>query len=468
MSDENTTSGGGAHPHPPAPGSMRRELATIAELSLPMMAAQGGLMLMGVVDTLMVGRISSLEMAAVALGNSVTGVIVVLGIGLAMGIEPLVAQALGSGDALGARRWMWQGLYVSAAASIPLGIGTVAATVLFDDVGIAEDIAVRATAYIWARLPGVFFNCTYAALRAYFASIGRTRPVLIAVLAANALNILLDWALVFGELGLPRLGAVGTGVATSACWAFMTAVLALALWLDPVTGSDGRPTAGREGPDLAKGRAIGALGWPIALQISAEVGIFTLVSTLIARFGAVQLAGHQIAITMASLSFMCAVGIANAASARVGFHIGADDTPMARRTGFVCIGLGGAFMGACGLGYLLEGERIASWFTPDDLEAQRVAVKLLAIAGVFAIADGVQAVAAGALRGAGDTRWTFYANVGAHWVIALPLALYLGHDLELGPVGYWWALSAGLLGVAVILTVRFAVLSRRPIARLEG
>ncbi|MCK6550937.1 MATE family efflux transporter [Myxococcota bacterium] len=445
----------------------RRELGTIVRLAVPMMGAQGGLMLMGVVDTFVVGRVSSLEMAAVALGNSVAAVITVFGIGLAMGIEPLVSQALGSGDEARARAWLWQGLWLSLAVSLPLAILTAASNLFYEPFGIDGELAAKTTLYVLSRLPGIVFNCTYAALRAYFTSLGRGRPVLFVVAVANVLNVGLDVWLVFGGLGVPALGAVGAGLATSLSWLVMTVLLAWIVWSTPVVDREGRTTHAFARPERAAMTQIARLGWPIGLHFSVEVGIFTLVSALIARFGEAQLAGHQIALTMASLSFMTAVGIANASTARVGYWVGAGDTVMARRTGLVGIALGAAFMGACGLVFLVFAEPIAAQFAPKDPAAREMGAALLYIAAVFSVSDGTQAVSAGVLRGAGDTRWPFYANLAAHWLVAFPLALFLGHELGLGPAGYWWALTAGLTIVAVILVVRFWILSSRPIVRAD-
>src|SRR5689334_22477873 len=145
-------------------------------------------------------------MAAVSLGNSVSGMIIVLGIGLAMGIEPLVSQAIGANDQAAGRRWLWQGLYVSGLSTVPLAILCVAACSMVGAFGIPGGIASRATLYVYARMPGILFNCTFAAFRAYSTSVGRARPVLATVALANLVNIALDWVLVFGNLGAPALG----------------------------------------------------------------------------------------------------------------------------------------------------------------------------------------------------------------------------------------------------------------------
>jgi MATE family, multidrug efflux pump len=443
-----------------ADSASRRELSEIVRLAVPMMAAQGGLMLMGVVDTLIVGRVSSLEMAAVSLGNSVIGVLLVFVVGIAMGIEPLVSQAIGAGEPEQARAWLWQGIYLTAIVAVPVAALSAAMTLSFAPIGIERALADRATAFIWARLPGLLLATgAYACFRSYFGCIGRPHPVLLAVVLANFLNAFVDWVLVFGNLGAPRLGAVGAGLSTSTATAFMAGLLAFAVRTShPVRGAAVGPRAS----DLV---AIAKLGWPIGLQISAEVGIFTFASTMIARFGESQLAGHQVAITLASLSYMCAVGIANATTARVGFHVGANHSRMARRVGFLGISAGGTFMAGAGACYAIFRNELAALFAPTDARAAAVGASLLAIASVFAVFDGIQTVSAGALRGAGDTKWPFLSNLIAYWAIALPVALYLAHAEGLGPAGYWWGLTAGLFGVAVILLVRFHLVSSRDIAR---
>lgn len=438
-----------------------KELKTIVALAIPMMGAQAGIMTMGVVDTLIVAQVSSLEMAGVALGNSIASVIVVFGIGLGMGIEPLVAQALGAGDRRRAREHMWQGVYLCLLVSLPLSIITGLATLLLEPFGVPADIAKIASDFLWSRVPSVFFVCVFASLRSYMTAIGNPRPMVIAVVAANLFNLVADYWLVFGGLGMPALGGVGAGIATSISYGLMAVILAYSVRAMPIDGVNTKMVS----RDMWK---IFKLGAPVGLQISTEVSIFTMVSALIARNGVVQMAGHQIALTLASLSFMGAVGIANATTARVGYWIGAEDTKSARRSGLIGIALGGAFMGTCGVVYALARNPLAWVFAPDEPEVAAFGARLLLIAAAFSVCDGMQAVSAGALRGAGDTRWTFYANAIGHWVFAFPLAIWLGQTKGMGAVGYWYALTVGLTGVAAILIARFLKLSSRPMLRVEA
>lgn len=449
------------------PGDLLRETRLILRVAAPLMLAQGGLMTMGVMDTFVVGRVSPLDMAAVALGNGVAGLFIVFGVGLGMGIEPLVAQAHGARDPRRARHAMWQGLWLASLIAGPLTLSAWLSTFLFKAVGVPSEIADLAAAFLASRLPGIAFNCVYAVLRSYLSNIGCARPVLISVILANLLNAVLDVVLILGWFGSPRLGAVGCGWATSTAWAFMSMFLVFVIRRNPLPVGDGTVTHGFAKPDKKELRRIFTLGWPIGLQISLEVGVFTAVSTLVSRFGEAQLAGHQIAITLASATFMAAVGVAIATTAQVGFHIGAGDPGRARRSGFLGIGLGALFMAGAGLTFWIFATQLAGLFAPNQPAVVEIGATLLGIAAVFAVSDGVQAVAAGALRGAGDTRWPFYANLGAHWLLGLPIALYLGHVRGLGTAGYWWGLTAGLTGVAAILLARFHALSRRPIAPIS-
>jgi MATE family multidrug resistance protein len=445
---------------------LENEVRAILRLSGPLMAAQGGLMLMGVVDTIIVGRMGALEMSAVALGNSITGAVQVFGFAAPLGAEPLIAQAHGARDPRSAWGWLCQALYLAFALSLPLTLITWIALMWLESFGVPHDIAERTRAFAFVRLianPAILGSICF---RSYLSCTNRPRPILTAVIACNVINAVLDVLLVYGKLGFPAMGAVGSAWATT-----LVNHLLLLAWgfaaFRTASEDAGERLSLRARAELSRIREVFKLGWPAGCHVALEVGVFSAVSALIARFGSAQLAGHQIAITLASLTFMSALGISNATTARVGNHIGAGRSPEARRAGFLGIGLGATFMATGGLAFILIPEALARLFTTDE-EVIRAAVTLLRIAGAFAISDGIQVVSAGALRGAGDTKWTFYANLVAHWVVGLPLGLWLGHAQGLGAAGYWWGLTVGLTGVALTLLGRFAVLSSRPLARVEA
>jgi len=222
-------------------------------------------------------------------------------------------------------------------------------------------------------------------------------------------------------------------------------------------------------PDRQALRQALRVGLPIGLHMAAEVGIFALVGLLAGRLGGVALGAHQLVLSVATLSFTLAIGIGNAASVRVGWAVGAGDGPGARRAGLTAFASGGAAMAGAGVLFLLFPGPLARLFTSDP-EVAREAAALFLVAAVFQVSDGLQGSGAGVLRGAGDTRFTFAANMVGHWLVGLPVALLLGFGLSLGVRGLWWGLCAGLTVVATGLLLRFLRISRgtiRPLAAAE-
>jgi MATE family multidrug resistance protein len=455
----------------PSPASgLRSELRALWRLALPLALASAGQSLMGVVDTAVVGRASAAALAGTGLGNVLFFAVSVLGMGLMMGLDPLVSQSLGAGDPARARHLLWQGAWLSLATGAVLALPLSFAPLALAPSGIAPDVAAQASGFLWARLPGLPALLFFFAARAYLQAAGLARAVLWSAVLANVVNFLLDLLLVFGGEALPAwcgplrlvpaLGAAGSGIASTMATLLQAAVLALAARLVPVEGRfRRRPVRSEMGAALR-------VGLPVGLHMGAEVGIFALVGFLAGRLGTVPLAAHQIAISLASFSFNLAVGIANAGSVRVGWAVGARDTGAARRSGLTAFGAGAALMSAWGIAFLLFPGAFARMMS-DDALIVAAATPLLLVAGVFQISDGIQAVGAGVLRGAGDTRFTFLANMVGHWTIGLPAALGLGLALGLGVTGLWWGLCAGLTAVAAALFLRFRRISSREIVPIQ-
>jgi MATE family multidrug resistance protein len=429
-------------------GQPTSESRLLFRIAAPMMVAQGGLVFMGVVDTLVVGRISAEDMAAVSLGNNAVMVVMGLGLGLIMGLETFVSQSMGQGDRAGALGWLQQSVWLALLVAAPLSLLSLAPILVFRWAEIDPAIRALADAYVWARLPGHVFGFAFTSYRSFLSASGRTRPIMNAVLVANLANVALDLGLAWGL----ELGAAGVGLATSVCWIVLLWVAVPAVRFG--TGVAFRLRDPNNRPDPARLRRLVRIGLPIGLHFALEIGIFALVSVLVGRLGAVALAGHQIAMTMAALTFMLATGISIAATARVGHHIGARDAAAARRSGFLALGWGALLMGAGAVVFVGFGGPIANAFAPGDPEVARMGVVLLRLAAIFGISDGLQAVGAGVLRGLGDTAFTFWANMVGHWVIGLPVGLALG--ARMGAEGYWWGLAIGLSAVAVALVLRFA------------
>jgi MATE family multidrug resistance protein len=259
------------------------------------------------------------------------------------------------------------------------------------------------------------------------------------------------------------MGAAGSGLSTGLVTIVQAAVVTFAIRSVDTPGG----VAGLRRPDLGEIRAAVRVGMPIALHMGAEVGVFALVGVLAGRLGRGPLAAHQIAIALASFSFCVALGIGQAGAVRVGWAVGAGNTLAARRSGMVAFAAGASFMAMAGLLFLSFPTSLARLMS-DDPGVVATTAPLLLVAAVFQVSDGVQAVGAGVLRGAGDTHFTFVANVVGHWAIGLPVAIALGLYGGQGITGMWWGLCLGLSAVGIGLLVRFVRVSARPIVPLTG
>lgn len=446
------------------------ELRALFRLAAPLALANLGQTLIGAVDTAVVGRLGEVELGATGLGSTVFFTVAVLGLGIMLGLDPLVSQAIGAGEPERARRTFWQGIWLSVAIGVPLMGAVFALGALLEPMGIPAQSAAHTRDYILARVPSMVPFLAFIGARSYLQALGMVRPMVIAVVLANVVNLVLSWALVFGDaglapfgippLGIPKLGVAGAAWASTVCTLLQLAILVLAVRSVPAPEvSDLR----RPQPALIQKALF--LGLPIGLQMLAEFGVFGLVNVLMGSIGTRALAAHQVAVTLASAAFMIPVGIGAAASVRVGRAVGRQDAPGTRLAGVVAIASGAAFMTLSALLFMAAPRPLASVMTSEGAVIQAV-IPLLFVAAVFQLSDGIQAVAAGALRGAGDTRFALIANLTGHYVIGLPLGALLAFRFGYGAPGLWWGLSAGLTAVAVGLTVRFVRLSARPIARI--
>jgi len=291
----------------------------------------------------------------------------------------------------------------------------------------------------------------------------RPGPALAITLAAVVLNGLLDWLLVFGAFGWAGMGVVGAGLASTLANAAMLLGLLALVGRDRVLGRF-RLLGRLWRPDPAMIREVLRIGLPISATMLLEIGVFSAAALALGWFGAVAVAAHAIALQTAATTFMVPMGIAQAATARVGMHAGAGDLAAAVRAGWVAIGLGAGFMAAMALLLLLGRDAIAwAFLDPADPQAQAAAAlgaTLLVIAGLFQLADGVQAVAAGALRGLKDTRVPMLLAGFGYWGLGMPVGLALAMPLGAGPAGIWVGLAAGLGVVAVLMIRRWRALSR--------
>lgn len=436
----------------------RRELRELLRLAIPLAAAQAGTQMMGLVDVAVLGRLGARELAGSGLANAVFFAFSVVGMGMVFGVDPLIAQAIGAGDRGRARHLLWQGIWLGLIVSGVLTLVILAGAWALPLIGSKAELIAPARAYLLVRLLSLVPFLLFFVVRAYLQAHGVTRPMVVAMVLANVLNLAGDIVFVFGIEGwVPAMGVSGAALATVLCTIVELLIVVAAVKKIPVT----EPFDHR--PDRAAIVQAARVGWPVALQMGAEVGIFALVALLASRLGTLQLAAHQLVIGLASFTFTVAMGVAAAGSVRVGIGVGARDPISTRSAGYVAFLCGAGFMGLSALAFALA-PRMLTRLVTDQENVIAVAIPLMLVAAVFQLSDGVQAVGAGVLRGAGDTKYAFYANIVGHWLVGLPVALVLGFRMNFGITGLWWGLCAGLTVVAVLLGYRFEKLSRTTIA----
>ncbi len=440
----------------------RRDLREQWQLALPLALSQLAQHLMGLVNTAMLGHYDRVSLAGAGIGNSLIFTVTVLGLGAVMGLDTLIPQAIGAGEETRARRLLWQGVRLAVLAGVPLTAVTAAMPLLLGPAGVDAAVAHQLTIYVLWRLPAVIPFLVVAALRSYLQAIGITRPIVLAMVAGNLVNVGADAVLIFGWGPIPAMGVTGAAIATSTVSLAIMVVLALAI--RATTAPDGPTGAGVPAADRAMMRSILRLGLPVGLQLVAEVGVFGLASVLAGRLGQIPASAHQVALTCVSFTFAAVIGIGAATSVRVGRAVGRADRPGTRRAGVTGLVFGAGLMTITALIFLILPAHVARLFTNEDAVVA-AAVPLMRIAALFQLSDGAQAIAAGALRGAGDTRSPLWGNLAGHYAVGFPVMLLLAFTAGLGAPGLWWGLSAGLTATALVLIARFLWLSARPIAR---
>jgi len=444
--------------HLPAASDFRALLT----LGVPIVVVQVGLMLMGVVDNIFVGHISGAQLAAVSLGNLYFFGLSMFGIGVLLALDPIVAQAVGARDATGAARGIQRGLVIAAILSVPVTLLCLPAEPIFRWLREPPDVVPLAAGFVRMSAPGTLPFFTFVVLRLSLQAMKHLRPVLVTIAAANLVNAGLNWVLVYGHLGFPAMGAVGSALSSTIGRWIMAATLLALSWTEL------RPQLApwhRESLEPgAIARMIG-IGLPIGFQFLLEFGAFAVIALLAGWFGSDAMAGHQVAINLASFTFMVPLGISSAAAVLVGHAVGENDAAHARRLARTALVCGVSFMVVTAVMMLGAPGVFARIYTsvPGVIA---MASTLIPIAGLFQVFDGLQVVSAGILRGVGDTRAPMLANVIAFWMVGMPVSLWIGFHQHGGVAGLWWGFVAALGAVAAFLLLRVRVRLSRAVERL--
>jgi MATE family multidrug resistance protein len=440
----------------------RADVAALLRLAGPLVLIHVGTMLMGVVDTVMVGQVSPAALAAAALGNLYFFSIAIFGMGVLFALDPIVSQALGARDELAVRRGLQRGLVLAVLLAIPISSAMLTVRPVLELVGQPAEVIPAAAGYVYRVLPSVPAFLLFVVLRQTLQAHRHTAAIVATIVVSNLLNAALNYAWIFGHWGFPALGVLGSAWATTVSRWVMTFLLLALGWRQL------RPYLRAVAPNVLDLRPLGRmlkLGSPIGAQMVLEAGVFSAVALLMGWLGVAQVAAHQVAINLASLTFMVPLGVSSAATVIVGHAVGRGDASGVHRSTFTALGVGAGFM-LLMAALLIGAPGVLAGIYTSDAAVLQLTVLLLPIAGVFQVFDGLQVVAIGLLRGLGDTRVPMIANVVAFWVIGMPVSLWLAFGLDFGAVGLWWGLVVGLMMVAVFLIGRLRQRERQDLARV--
>ena len=435
--------------------SWRSELRALGRLAWPLVLAQLAQNGMGFIDTVMVGRLGPDALAAIALGNTVFFFILIGFSAVLYSVSPFVAQAHGAGKPDEAARATRQGLWLALFLSVPGILVFVFGEQLLLLTGQSPATAAGAGLYLGGMAFGFPAVLALTALRGFLEGHGNTRPILFVSAVGVGLNVLGNDALMFGHLGMPRLGLVGTAYSSAFAFLVMAVLLGSYIaWRYP----EYRVFRHLRRPDRAMMLALVRVGWPIGLTSGFESGLFSVAALLMGQYGTAALAGHLIAMQSASTTFMVPLGIGIATSVRVGQAVGRGEPAAVRSAAYMGVAVAGGFMLVSALVFwLLPGSIIRLYLGAGASDATAVfgfAARFLAVAALFQIFDGTQVAAVGALRGLKDTRVPMLLTLVAYWLVGVPVAVGLSFGLRLGPIGLWFGLLVALATAAVLLVVR--------------
>lgn len=409
-------------------------------IATPLALAELGWMAMGLVDTVMVGRLpnSALAIGATSVGSALFYGFGIFGLGLMVGLDTMVSQAFGAGDRKEAHRTLASALVIAICGSPILMLCIFAISPLLTLIGVAQDVRLLARGFVQVLVWSLPPLMLYSAFRRYLQGMHIVQPITFALITANLVNAFGNWLLIEGHWGFPSLGLQGSALATVLARIYMSLVLFVAIRRhDPAAFHHLRS-------DMPHIRRILQLSLPAAAQIGFEVGVFNTATALAGTLDPVSLAAHAIALNAASLTYMVPLGISSAAAVMVGKAMGAGSPKEARQAGYTAIWITVAFEICSAAAFWVLPRQIAAIYTRDQAVIS-FTVTLLAIAAVFQLFDGLQVVATGALRGLGETRTAMIYNLVGYWIIGLPVGYWLCFGLRWGAVGLWDGLCLALI-----------------------
>ena len=440
------------------------EARSLVILSGPIAFTQLGQISNGFIDVIMVGRLGAAELAGVALGNATYFMFMLICLGTLHAVGPLVSQAFGAGRNEPIVRTMRQAFWLCVLLAAPivtiLWFAAPIWTLMRQDPATIELAQGYLRAAAWGFLPFLWFN----SLRNFVEAVSKPWPITQIILGGIALNILANYGLMYGNFGLPRLGLIGTGWATSIVHVVMLLVI-LVYVQSRAQFRNLRIFAHLAKFDPKYFKELILIGIPIGCAYGLEVTLFSSTAFFVGTFGPVALAAHQIAIQCAAVAYMVPLGIGIATTVRVGQNVGRRSVVRATWSGYLGMGISLVFMSCTALVFLFAPDLLVALYIPvneSSISATALlAIELLGLAALFQLFDGLQVAAQGALRGLKDTRLPMLFCFIGYWLIGIPTGLALGYGLGWGAPGFWWGLVTGLLAASIMLSLRYFKLTRK-------
>lgn len=426
---------------------------TTVRLAFPVMLSQLGQVLVGVADSVMVGRIGTVPLAGASLGNSIFVLFLTFGIGISFGITPLVAKADGEKNVKMSIDILKHGLLINIATGLILFSLLLLTTFLLPHLNQPDRVVRLALPYFIIISLSIVPFMIFQTFRQFTEGLSFTKQAMIITVSGNILNIVLNYVLIFGKMGFSPYGLTGAGIATL----ISRIVMALMMGIYVLYRKDFRKYWSEfsvKPINIHLLKSLLNIGLPSGFQFIFEVGAFSFAAIMIGWIGTIALAAHQVAVSLASLTYMMASGIATATTIRVGNQLGRKDISMLRKVGYNGFLLSGIFMGLNGVILILTRHFLASLYI-NDPEVINLAASLILVAAFFQISDGLQVVGLGALRGMADVRIPTWITLLAYWILALPIGYVTGILLSFGALGVWIGLLAGLTVTAILLILRF-------------
>ncbi len=435
------------------------EARATLRLAAPIALSQLAFIAINTTDVMLLAWLSPDALAAASLGMNLYFIMFVTALGIAIAVAPLAAQARGRGDdeamADALRQGMWASTLITLPLTLMLWFGGDFLRLVGEEEAMAQQAEIFLRALMWGLPPAMWFTV----LRCYVAVLDRVNYVLAVALIGIAVNAFSNYGLIFGHFGLPQLGVLGAGIGSSLVNFWMFLMLLLYVMAHPrLRGL--RLWRGFLRIDVKRLAELFHLGLPVSGALGLEVGLFSAAGLLMGLLGTAPLAAHQIALQVAGTTFMVPLGIAQAATIRVGYHVGAGDPEAAGRAGWLAFALGAGFMSMTAVTIWILPRAIVHLFIDESLPGNEAvvgfAVTFLAVAALFQVFDGAQTIGTGVLRGLKDTRVPMGLAAIGYWGVGFPLAAALGFGLGLGGVGIWIGLAASLATVAGLMLWRWA------------